>query len=48
MIRLLLVSWFSQPMTPARWLLVVVGLPLAVFIEAALIVGYKSINGDRR
>jgi hypothetical protein len=44
----LMAAWFSEPMTPARWLVVIVGLPLAVFIEAALIVGYKSINGDRR
>jgi hypothetical protein len=48
MVRLLLVSWFSQPMTPGRWLLVLVGVPLALFVEVVVLIGYKHLtNGSR-
>jgi hypothetical protein len=38
----MLASWFSDPMTAERWLLVIVGLPIALIAEAWAIIGYKS------
>jgi hypothetical protein len=38
----MLASSLSDPMTFERWLLVLVGVPIGLVVEAWAIIGYKS------